>query len=169
MMTRDEFNVHCNLLSAIVEQRAQAALKRHGFKGYIGSAFSPSTFPELRARYHLLRFTQARYFPVLNTHCDYVIYSSAHVNMLYRAWHDLTHVELDRGFGYEDELKIALHKSREIPIGAMRNIMLADAFGESEFAEATGGKFPLYQRDFAYDYVVHGSRFAIEAHRSSTA
>ena len=169
-MNRQEFNAHCSALSLIVQRRALDTLDSHGFDfGVVGVSNPPTSFDALRTRYNLLIISEAHRFPVLSTHCDDVIYDTPHVNMLYRAWHDLTHIELNRGFGYADELIVARHKSLSIPEGPMRDIMLADAVGESQFANATGGKFPLRQRDWAFDYVNCGFAVALEIHRHNTA
>jgi len=168
-MNRQEFNAHCAALSPIVAIAAYRVLKTHGFDDVVAVDDPPASFEELRKRYSMLKHVSARLFPVLGTHCDDVIYDTPHVNMLYRAWHDLTHIELNRGFGYADELIVARHKSLSIPEGPMRDIMLADAVGESQFANATGGKFPLHQRQWAFDYVNYGFWTALTIHKDHTA
>lgn len=168
-MTRAEFDAYCADLSVIVEHEAKRTLRYHDFTMYIETERPPATYAELRSQYRMLRVCRARYFPVLSTHCEDVIYDSAHVNKLYRAWHDLTHIELDRGFDFHSELAVARFKSQRIPVGPLRDIMLADAVGESEFAEATGGKFPRRQRDWAFDYVQWGFLDALNIHKGDTA
>jgi hypothetical protein len=168
-VNRHEFNAHCSALTWVVMRRALDVLKVHGFDGVVAVDDPPASFDGLRTRYSMLKHVGARLFPVLGTHCDDVIYDTPHVNMLYRGWHDLTHIELNRGFGYADELIVARHKSLSIPEGPMRDIMLADAVGESQFANATGGKFPRRQRDWAFDYVNCGFAVALEIHRHDTA
>lgn len=165
-MNRQEFDKHCTALSDIVARTADRVLHTHGFRGVVAVNDPPATFEALRERYKLLRLTRAQRFPVLGTHCDDVIYATPTINMMYRAWHDLTHIELNCGFGYVDELVVARHKSLSIPEGPLRDIMLADAVGESQFANATGGKFPLHQREWAFDYVNRGFYAAFAIHRN---
>jgi hypothetical protein len=168
-MTHDEFNVHCTSLSLIVQCEALRTLYAHGFHDVQPVPNPPSSFTQLRVTYRQAVNGRTGLLPVLGTHCECVIYDTPHINMLYRGWHDLTHIEMDRGFDFESEIAVARHKSLRIPEGPMREIMLADAVGESEFAEATGGKFPLYQRLFAFDYVRWGRDEAIRLHRYDTA
>jgi len=168
-ISRQEFDLACVALSEVVTRCATDALRQHGFRWYKATPLPPSSFDALKTRYRLCKVQGDPFFPVLRDYCDDVIYCAPWINRLYRAWHDLTHIELDRGFDFRSELAVARFKSQYIPHGLLREIMLADAVGESEFAHLSGGKFPLHQREWAYDYVTRGLEYAYRKHIKHTA
>lgn len=47
------------------------------------------------------------HMPVSNEHCEDTIYSSPVVNMAFRAWHDMLHLQHGQGFTLTGELEIA--------------------------------------------------------------
>ena len=85
---------------------------------------------------------------------------------LFRAWHDLTHIELNAEFDQIGEIHVARYQSQFVPEGLLREIFLADTVGQTEFASATDGGFVTNQRAFVFDYLNVGSSQAIHTHRN---
>lgn len=89
---------------------------------------APETFKDLKSK------TVGRVIPVADYGCDKTIYKDAGINIKFRFWHDVTHLELDQGFSVAGETSvIESHKKEALDFGlsplAMQ-ILEADTIGQ---------------------------------------
>jgi hypothetical protein len=171
-MTIDKrnFDAAARALSRQVETLALVALSANGFDGYSAHSDAPNLTADVPVG-HLsalagswLREDGLKLFHVFDGGVDSIIYSSPRVNYLFRAWHDLVHLELWKGFSEADEIAVAQHQAQSIEPGLLREIFLADTVGQTLFASATGGGFVADQRGFVFDVLNMGIQDAIERH-----
>ena len=88
-------------------------------------------------------------------------------NVMFRAWHDLSHYELGAGFDYQGEHKVALSHLWHFE-EPLRRIIRADTLGQLNFYHfGPSGAFLRDQRAFVWDYLTMGETAAILKHRSA--
>lgn len=171
-MTIDKrnFDAAARALSREVEYLALVALSNAGFDGYKAHSDAPNLTADVPVD-HLsalagswLREDGLKLFHVFDGGVDSIVYTSARVNYLFRAWHDLVHIELGLGFSEADEIAVAEYQSQFIQPGLLREIFLADTVGQTLFASATGGGFVADQRGFVFDVLNMGIQDAIDRH-----
>lgn len=74
--------------------------------GYRASEFGISTWPDLKAKWHLCVLS-GELLPVWSGGSDKTIYLSPEINHAGRYWHDATHIRLQADFSLSGELKVA--------------------------------------------------------------
>ena len=89
---------------------------------------APESFKALKEK------TIGGVIPVADYGCDKSIYKDASINIKFRFWHDVTHLELDKGFSVSGETSvIEAHKKEALDFGlsplAMQ-ILEADTIGQ---------------------------------------
>lgn len=90
---------------------------------YHGTLTAPNTFKDLKAwaDSHKVGVDS---LPVFSGGCDHTIYVNPEDNILFRAWHDLIHLELDASFSLEDEKRVfARHVEQLKAIGAPKCVI----------------------------------------------
>lgn len=95
---------------------------------YLPTSNAPESFKALKAS------TIGKIIPVADYGCDKSIYKSPNINIKFRFWHDVTHLELDSGFSVSGEtnvIKAHLAEAKEFGLSplAMR-ILEADTIGQ---------------------------------------
>lgn len=171
-MTIDKrnFDAATRALSRSVEILALMHLGENGFDGYKAHSDAPNLTADVPVA-HLsalagswLRDDGLKLFHVFDGGVDSIIYTSPRVNYLFRAWHDLMHLNLWLGFDEASEIAVAQHQAKDIEPGLLREIFLADTVGQTLFASYTGGGFVADQRGFVFDVLNMGVRDAIDRH-----
>lgn len=159
---RDQFNRYCKRLSNDVQSLALAKLREHGFYGLQPMADdSQCTLQNVKAAIH----SRAKLFPVYSGSCDRTVYTTPVHNMMFRAWHDLTHYEMNCGIDYRGEHLVSQAHIAQFD-GVSRDIMRADTLGQLNYFHYTKGHFVADQRGFAFDYLHLGESAAILKHSS---
>jgi len=152
-------------LSIFVEARALAAEDRLGF-GWLPADDAPEDYPALRAAFYRSRLTGAP-LPVATVNVTPSVFVSAQSNWAMRFWHDVTHVELDAGFGFRDEQRVAAHHLAALeaagrPPGSLEWVLLrADTVGQNLVYAMTGGGFVADQWEFTLDVLRSGLPLAV--------
>lgn len=113
-------------VSALIELKTLECLSR-GW-AYRPTDNAPESFKELKAR------SLDKVIPVADYGCDKSIYGDNLINIKFRFWHDVTHLELDQGFSVSGETSVIeahLSEAREFGLSelAMR-ILEADTIGQ---------------------------------------
>lgn len=104
-ITEPQLQVAREVLTAFVWERAEATRSRTGV-GWVFTADAPNTYMGLRGAWeHSL--TVGTPLPILNDHSDSVIFTEPEGNLVYRYWHDVTHLERERNFSNPHELDMA--------------------------------------------------------------
>ena len=94
---------------------------------------------------------------VSSEYSDSSIYGSPENNHAFRAWHDRTHLRLDRGFDDEGEYYVgnaqvnAVHRARHDDTSLRNEDAMAiyyDTIGQIEYRNTHYGAFPTNQRAF---------------------
>ena len=90
-------------------------------------------------------------------HCENNIFGNKEVNIAFRAWHDSVHIELNEGFGYMEETRVAFAQCAELPQDwhYERMLIMCEVVGQAAYHEKTGGFVPN-QREFTQDCLNEG-------------
>lgn len=132
------------LSAAVRAMGEQTALRRR----WAAVDTAPATFSEMADAWH----DQSRPFPVWAGGSDKTVYTSPHVNHLFRLWHDGLHVANGWCFSCRDELLVAaLHVEtvRRLADNDAALLMWIDTAGQV-LHYADTGEFVDDQLDFAW-------------------
>ena len=128
----------------------EAELINRGYSWYPTSN-APETFKDLQEAADI-----GFVIPIANYGCNQTIYSSEHMNQLFRFWHDVIHLELNENFQEQGELAVALvHKQVAQERGLSQlaiDILWADTYGQVQYYNRFG-KFVEDQKDFTKRYI----------------
>ena len=128
----------------------EAELIDCGYSWYPTSK-APETFEDLKKEADI-----GFVIPIANYGCNQTIYSSEHMNQLFRFWHDVIHLELNENFQEQGELAVALvHKQQARERGLSQlaiDILWADTYGQVQYYNSFG-KFVEDQKDFVKRYI----------------
>lgn len=94
IFTEPQLAAACETLTEFVWERADATRTRTGVD-WVFTPDAPNTYQELRQAWEVSLSTGAA-LPVLNDHSESVIFNSPEGNLVYRYWHDVTHLERGR-------------------------------------------------------------------------
>lgn len=152
-------------LAEFVVSQATATAEHVGF-GWEVSPDAPDSFEKLKVEFvectvsgHPLR--------VAAVNADPSIFASASVTYALRFWHDVTHVEMDAGFGFGGEMRVAeAHLQLVVEAGRCEGslawrLMQADTVGQNYVFAMTDGGFVADQLAFALTAVTVGLPFAV--------
>lgn len=167
-LTRALFDVYCAQYDRKVRALALQKLLAHGYYGLDPREAAPNTYDEIRNAYGTCKWGTSRVntgyrFPVYNGGCESVVFKDAVGNLMFRAWHDLLHYELEADLSYEGEHKVALEHAKHFS-GPLKDLCLADTVGQLNFYAFTNGGFVDDQRGFVYDCLTIGESAAIVKH-----
>jgi len=127
-----------------------------GWNFYLTSD-APETFKDLKEQTVNMRI------PIADYGSDKSIYSK-YVNSLFRFWHDVTHLELDKGFSVDGEMAVInehLKAGRELRLSPLAmDILEADTKGQVLYYDRHK-EFVDNQKAFVDSCVQHGIRRAI--------
>lgn len=164
-LSRNEFDAGCLELDRLIVPMALAKLEDYGYMGVLPVEDAPQTYAETKRLHRTLTLWGSALWPVYALYSDDTVHQSPEVNHLSRGMHDMSHLELDVGYDFHSEMAVARYESEALPAGLARRIFWADSAGMSEFSFVTGGKFPLRQRQFVYDYLTRGRHYTFTTHR----
>jgi hypothetical protein len=94
------------VLSEFVLEQAHRTAERVGFK-WVGTTEAPDRYQPLVSAYQHSK-ASGEPLPISSENSHSVIYTSPDVNVAWRFWHDVHHVELGLSFKSVDELALAL-------------------------------------------------------------
>lgn len=108
---------------------------------------APESFRELVYR------TQNRCIPIASYGSELTIYSKPYHNSYNRFWHDVTHLQLGKGFSFADETTVILEQCRQlaeagVSINAQR-VFWADMYEQAKYYE-DNNEFVNNQKQFVY-------------------
>jgi hypothetical protein len=170
-LERRQFDALCALYDAEVRKIALRVLFGNGYYGLDPRENAPSGYDELYSAHQFCQwrfddravFGTRRLFPVYDGGCANTVFKDPVGNMLFRAWHDLTHLSLGKDLSYAGEHAVALFQAEFFDEGC-KDICLADTLGQLNFHAFTNGGFVENQRQFVYDYLTIGEERAIVKH-----
>ena len=136
-----------------------AALSAHGLYGLDPRPDAPSTWPELKTAY-AAALAGDRMLPVYNGGSDATVFPYPQDNWLFRALHDLDHLDLDADLSADGERLAAFRHIRRFPPGLLSDVATAETYGQLIAFERTG-RFVADQREFAYQWLNAGPEAAI--------
>lgn len=95
--------------------------------------------------------------PISSDHCEGTIFGDPEVNIMFRAWHDKIHLDLDEGFGYMEEARVAFAQISELPEDWKEEklLILTEVIGQAAYHEKTG-QFIENQREFTISVLEKG-------------
>ena len=108
---------------------------------------APESFRELTYR------TQNNCIPIARYGSELTIYSKRVYNYYNRFWHDVTHLQLGKGFSFADETTVILEQCRQlaeagVSINAQR-VFWADMYEQAKYYE-DNNEFVNNQKQFVY-------------------
>jgi len=108
---------------------------------------APETFKELSNR------AQDKCVPIADYGSELTIYSKPYYNYYNRFWHDVTHLQLGKGFSFANETTVILEQCRQlaeagVSINAQR-VFWADMYEQSKYYE-DNNEFVNNQKQFVY-------------------
>lgn len=113
-------------VAALIELKTLECLSR-GW-AYRPTDNAPESFKELKAK------TVGGVIPVADYGCDKSIYKDASINIKFRFWHDVTHLELDQGFSVSGETSVIeahMAEAKEFGLSYLAlEILKADTIGQ---------------------------------------
>jgi len=97
--------------------------------------------------------TQDKCVPIADYGSELTIYSKPYYNYYNRFWHDVTHLQLGKGFSFTDETTVILEQCRQlaeagVSINAQR-VFWADMYEQSKYYEDNNA-FVNNQKQFVY-------------------
>ena len=131
-----ELQLAREVLSEFVLERAQATAERVGFK-WLPTPDAPDRYGPLVAAVQHSQATGDP-LPISSANSDSVIYTSSEVNIAWRFWHDVHHVQLALSFTSVDELALALWHLGELEAAGFARVSLpwrllhADLVGQAQ-------------------------------------
>jgi len=134
-----------NRLNAFIETRA-AGLK------YNAGNFPEMDFPDFK------KLTEETgYMQISNENCEGTIFGNPEVNVMFRAWHDSIHIQLNEDFGYMAEARVAFAQCAELPNDwhFERQLILCEVIAQAAHHEKTGN-FVADQRKFTIEVLTSG-------------
>lgn len=149
-----DFNAAVSELSAFIVSKA-AECKARGWNYHV-SDNAPETYEALK------QYADSRELPIAGYACDTAIFTPE-VNQAFRFWHDVRHLELDKGFTLLDELAVAsdhIDEARQAGLSPLAiEILNADTSGQSLYHDRWGD-FPANQTAFVWSCLQHGLKTA---------
>lgn len=146
-------------LAAFVHAKAEQARDELGF-GWRGTPTAPSTYQQLRGAFaHSL--SRGEPLPISDEFCDTTIFPDPADNVVFRFWHDVSHVRLGLSFNLEDELELALWHLDELEAAGYKKgssvyrLFEADLIGQV-LIMALIRRFPTDQTAFVRGCIEHG-------------
>ena len=119
---------------------------------------APESFKELKST------TVEKHLLIANYDCESSIYGENDVNVLFRFWHDVSHLEVDQGFSLKGEtaaISKQLEQAREFGISDLAYMMFYyDTIGQVEYYFRHKA-FLKDQKSFVLDCVKYGLKYAI--------
>lgn len=111
------------------------------------------SFEDLKTRYK-----KDGYLTINNSFCENNIFGSKEVNIAFRAWHDLIHIELNEGFEYMQETRVAFKQIAELPEDWKEEklLILSEIIGQAAYHEKTNS-FVDNQRLFTSNLMQSGT------------
>lgn len=93
-----------------------------------------------------------------NQFCDNTIFGDPATNIMFRAWHDLIHIELGEGFDYMQEARVAFKQIAELPEDWREEklLILSEIIGQAAHHEKYD-KFVDDQRMFTVNLLETGN------------
>ena len=108
-------------------------------------------FKEMKRRFH-----EDRTIDIWTGGTESNIYGSAHMNHLFRFWHDYTHIIADKDFTPMSEIAVSQIQQLYIQSSDFdRLLVAADITGQVIYCDMFK-EFPKDQRKFVYEYMKHG-------------
>lgn len=146
-------------LTAFIKRQAIETEQRLGF-GLRACADAPITYQQLRGAY-ADSIDSREPLPISNLFCDATIYATPLDNLLFRFWHDASHMRLGVSFNLDDELELALWHLEQLERAGFAsgslpwNVLHADLVGQIQLMGLIG-RFPINQRRFVTDCIEYG-------------
>lgn len=154
-----DINIARVRLTQFVIDKANEAEGRVGF-GWSPTANAPETYSQLRGAFGRAKLTGDS-LPVSDQHCEATLFLTPKHNVMFRFWHDVSHVELGLSFVHSDELDLTLwHLSELEEVGIGRGSLAyrlfeADLVG-ALLVNSIAKRFPYDQLSFDIGCVQHG-------------
>ena len=117
---------------------------------------APETYNDL-----ITAWRETGMIPVKSGASDRTIYDCEWTNILLRFWHDVTHIQLEKGFDRHSEIDVIQHQHNQLS-GLSRlanNVFFHDMAGQTMYYERRG-KFVGDQKQFVLDCLQHDWRYA---------
>ncbi len=131
-INQEQYKAAVNELEQFIEKMKQECAYRGWGFWQVPEGKSPESFEALK--FSVIEVGGGKNFPVLADSCDQTIYSKPEYNVWFRFWHDVTHLELNLGFGFDEEIKVAgahLNAAREYGLSSLAQAILkADTVGQ---------------------------------------
>ena len=120
---------------------------------YVAGAYTEESFEDWKQHVENL----GGYLPISNEHCEVNIFGSPEVNIMFRAWHDSIHLQLNEGFDYMGEVRVAFAQCAELPLDWLfeRQLIMAEVVAQAAHHEKTGN-FVSNQRQFTIEVLIAG-------------
>ena len=128
------------------------ALSRKIEHAYSVSAVAPENLSQLNS-------SATSQMVVYGDFSDHTIYGKKEDNYLFRAWHDMTHLELQADTSSNGEHRVAIAQCQELERlsgTTLANWLYADVYGQVEHY-AMYNMFPLEQAKFVHEYLTTGT------------
>ena len=105
-------------------------------------------------------FTKLRRLKIWKGASEATIFGPPENNWLFRAWHDLSHIELGLDFSPMNELQVAFYQAAQLPKDWMfeRNLILIEVAGQIAYNAVFNDSFPHNQRLFTIE-MLEGGKF----------
>lgn len=99
------------------------------------------------------------YMKIDNKHCENTIFGDPEINIMFRAWHDSIHLELNEDFSPMAEVRVAFKQIAELPQDWLyeRQLILMEVAGQVAYNDKHNGAFPENQREFTINLIANGT------------
>jgi len=146
-------------LTQFIIDKAKETEERVGF-GFTPVQNAPSTYSQLRAAFARSQAT-GEPLPVSDQFCGSTTFLTPRHNVLFRFWHDVSHVERGLSFVHSDELELALWHLCELEAYRYDKDTLTYRLFEADtvgalMVKAISGRFAWNQLEFAMGCAEHG-------------
>lgn len=105
LLSPSQFRAEVALLQPILRGLSETKLKVHRFDGIFKTEYAPNTMEELREAVTTRR-RHDNLFPIFDSDGPYTLLARTRSQSLYRAWHDLVHLEVDGAFTLPGEIGV---------------------------------------------------------------
>lgn len=119
--------------------------------------FVSGNFPEVDFKTFKSQTANDGYMKISNEFCENTIFGDVETNVAFRAWHDSIHLELNEGFDYMEEARVAFKQIAELPQDweFERQLILIEIIGQAAYHNKTGNFVPN-QRLFTIECLENG-------------
>lgn len=105
---------------------------------------------------HLKRYEETGKIHIWTGASNNTIFGINEINYFFRAWHDLTHIENNLGYSYNEEFIVCEIQKNELPKNWIleRDLIHAEIIGQGLYNFYNSGQFVKNQRTFTLNYLL---------------